>query len=138
MMPFVIKTITPHQTLAIRHEAMWPHKPLAFVKLKNDDTGRHYGLFIQDQLVSVISLFIEKGEAQFRKFATLPQFQGIGYGSQLLGTVLEMIELEGYRKVWCNARVNKANYYAQFGLQQTKTTFEKAGIHYVVMEKIYP
>jgi len=119
----------------IRQKAMWPNKPIEFVKLKNDASGRHLGLFINNKLISVVSFFIEKKEAQFRKFATLPEFQGNGYGSHLLKILLEKIEKEGCRKVWCNARINKVSYYEKFGFKQTKKTLERGKIKFVIMEK---
>jgi len=131
-----IKVISSSQTLLIRQKAMWPNKPLEFVKLENDEEGRHFGLFINDILISVVSLFIEQEEAQFRKFATLPEFQGKGYGSHLLEMVLEVVHQEGCIKVWCNARVSKIGYYNKFGLRETAKTFEKGGVEYVVMETV--
>ncbi len=68
---YTIKEITTQEVLPIRHEVMWPDQPLDFVKLENDDTAIHLGLYVHNQLVSVISLFITDNEAQFRKFATL-------------------------------------------------------------------
>ena len=133
---FEIKTISSDQTLPIRHKAMWPNKPLDFVKIKNDEKGNHFGLFLNDKLISVVSLFIEQKEAQFRKFATLPEFQGKGYGSHLLKMLFEIIQQKDCNKIWCNARVSKIDYYKGFGLSETDNTFEKAENKYVVMEKI--
>lgn len=65
-----IKKIKAEQTWEIRHKVMWPNKPLAYVKISNDLEGLHYGLFVADKLVSVVSLFIKGEVAQFRKFAT--------------------------------------------------------------------
>ena len=39
--------------------------------LQDDEDGLHFGLFNKEKLVSVVSLFIDGEEAQFRKFATL-------------------------------------------------------------------
>ena len=69
----IIKKIHYQSTWAIRHSVMWPNKPLESVQLEADEFGAHYGLFVKDELVSIISLFIDDNnrEAQFRKFATL-------------------------------------------------------------------
>ena len=131
-----IQEITAQQTLPIRHEAMWPDKPMDYVKLPHDEAGQHYGLFIQDKLISVISLFREGPSAQFRKFATLTEFQGKGYGTILLKYIMELAEKEGLNRLWCNARVHKSGYYHKFGLKETEECFDKGGISYVVMEKI--
>lgn len=66
----------------LRHEVMWPDEDFDYIKLKDDDAGIHFGLFKENMLISVVSLFVDKDEAQFRKFATLKSEQGKGYGSR--------------------------------------------------------
>lgn len=134
-MNFEIRAISVAQVLPVRHQVMWPNKPLAFVKLPNDQHGRHLGLNVNKQLVSVISLFIKNNQVQFRKFATLVEFQGMGYGSTLFKRVNEIVVKENYEKLWCNAQVNKTSFYKKFGMQQIKSTFVKEGVKYVIMEK---
>ncbi|WP_422358604.1 GNAT family N-acetyltransferase [Reichenbachiella sp.] len=127
--------ITPEETLPIRHQVMWPNQPLDYVILPNDNQAKHYGLFIDNRLISVISLFIENREAQFRKFATLNEHQGKGYGSMLLKHIMQIAIQQNLSKIWCNARVDKSGYYKKFGLKLTNETFNKGGIDYVIMEK---
>jgi len=131
----MIKTITYKDTYDIRHQVMWPDRPLEYIKLDNDPIGKHYGYFIEDKLVSVISLFIKGSSAQFRKFATLEAYQGQGYGSKLLSYVLESMTSLDY--IWCNARLEKSMFYESFGMTKTDETFEKGGISYVIMKKQY-
>jgi len=84
----------------------------------------------------VISLFIEKEHAQFRKFATLVAFQGKGYGTTLLEDVFACLKSNNIKCVTCNARVEKAEFYASFGMYRTPVTFQKEQVAYVVMEKL--
>lgn len=130
-----IRRIEKETAWELRHLVMWPEKDVDYVKLEQDDEGVHYGLFTGGGVVSVISLFVERGEAQFRKFATLVQEQGKGYGSTLLQFVLDEAQSMGIRKIWCNARQNKARFYVKFGLVETPRVFRKDGIEYVIMEK---
>ncbi len=130
-----IKQITSSETLPIRHKVMWPDKPIDYVKLPNDNSGRHFGLCINGEIISIISLFTNNNETQFRKFATLKQFQGFGYGTFLLQKIIAMSMSEGIKKIWCNARVEKYKFYEKFDLKLTNKTFEKSGIEYVIMEK---
>jgi len=132
-----IKQITTSETLPIRHKVMWPNKPTDYVKLPNDDEAKHLGLFVNDEITAVISLFIENNEAQFRKFATLVEFQGLGYGTILLKSTIDIIKKEGIKKIWCNARVEKSKFYEKFDLKCTDKKFEKGGIEYVIMERIF-
>ncbi len=66
-----IKRISPEETYDLRHRVMWPDHPWDFIKLQEDNNGKHFGLFVSNKLTSVISLFISNEEAQFRKFATI-------------------------------------------------------------------
>ncbi|WP_272151901.1 GNAT family N-acetyltransferase [Tenacibaculum aiptasiae] len=129
-----IKQINTKDVLPIRHKVMWPNMPMNYVSLKNDKDARHFGLFINGELISVISLFVKNEEAQFRKFATLKQFQGFGYGSILLKHIITLVKKERLKKLWCNARVEKSKFYTKFNLKLTDKRFVKGEIDYVVME----
>jgi predicted GNAT family N-acyltransferase len=126
--------IFKEQTWQLRQKVMWPDKPIDYIKLPNDDTNIHYGLFTENKLVSIITLEIEQDQAQFRKFATLQEQQGKGFGSNLLKYVISEAKKLGVKKLWCNARQNKAPFYQKFGLKKTEKMFEKSGIWYVIME----
>ncbi|WP_420581361.1 GNAT family N-acetyltransferase [Reichenbachiella sp.] len=132
-----ISEIAPEETFNIRHQVMWPNRPIDYIKLSNDNQGKHYGLFINGQLISVISLFIENQQAQFRKFATLNEHQGKGFGSQLLQHVFFLAEQQQFKRIWCNARTDKSSFYTKFGMKETDNTFKKGGIDYVIMEKTF-
>ncbi len=113
---------------------MWPEKDISYVQLPEDEDGHHFGLYLSGELVSVVSLFVKGQRAQFRKFATLPQYQGKGYGSMLLQHLFRQAATQGITQLWCNARKEKASFYRRFGLQETNHTFMKDGKSYVVME----
>ncbi len=134
-MAFEIRQISATQTWPLRHLVLWPNQPLAYVQLRNDHEGKHYGLFVEQQLVSIISLFTDSYSVQFRKFATLTNFQGKGYGGALFEYVIEMVKKEGFGKVWCNARIDKTGFYRKFGMVETKAHFCKGEIDYIIMEK---
>jgi predicted GNAT family N-acyltransferase len=129
-----IKNIQKEQAWQLRHEVMWPERDLSYVQLSDDDEGIHYGLFADEALISVVSLFIHGEEAQFRKFATKVSSQGKGYGSQLLRHMLREAMLLGVKRIYCNARSNKASFYEKFGLAVTDKQFTKGGKDYVIME----
>ncbi|MCS4434266.1 GNAT family N-acetyltransferase [Aquiflexum gelatinilyticum] len=131
-----IKEVSIDQILPIRQQVMWPDKHIDFVRVPEDENGIHFGLFVKENLVSVVSVFIHGQEAQFRKFATLEQFQGKGYGSKLLQYIFDFLEEKSISRIWCNARISKAGFYQKFGMTTTAATFEKEGMEYVVMEKI--
>ena len=127
--------INATQTWPIRQEVMWPNEPISFVKLDDDMKGIHFGLYIDEKLISVISLFITGASAQFRKFATLPSHQGKGLGTHLLNHVLTYASVQNIQEIWCNARTEKASFYERFGMKSTKERFMKKGQEYVIMKK---
>lgn len=134
-MEMEITKINKEKAWELRHKVMWPDKDLDYIKLEDDDLGIHFGLFKENILVSVISLFINNEEGQFRKFATLEQEQGKGYGSKLLDYVIKEAKDRGVKRIWCNARENKVNFYKKFGLEESNYRFTKGGKSYVIMEK---
>lgn len=136
-MPYQIKKINAATTLPIRHKVMWPDMPLEYVKLPNDEKGSHFGLFVAEKLIAVISLFEQDTAVQFRKFATVSEFQGKGFGSKLLAYIIGIVKKENHKMIWCNARLDKVGFYHQFGLKETKKHFTKGGITYVVMERSF-
>jgi len=129
-----VKTITASDTWPIRHEVMWPDQPFEFVQLEEDNLGFHFGVFEEDKLVSIVSCFIEGKEMQFRKLATLEEYQGKGIASHLLKYILEFAKEKGVEKVWCNARTNKKSFYEKFGMIDTFKTFVKSGQEFTIMK----
>lgn len=129
-----IKEIEASETWPLRQKVMWPSKPLEFVILDNDDEGLHYGLFQKELLVSVISLFMNGEEGQFRKFATDDYFQGRGYGTKLLEHLISEAKRKNLKRLKCNARITAIEFYQRFGMKVASDIIRKNGKDYVVME----
>lgn len=131
----MINEVPYEQVLEIRHKVMYPDKNLEFVALPDDDRALHIGYYVGEKPVSVFSLFLNDGELQFRKFATLEEYQNKGYGSKLMEWLLDYVKDLKFTRVWCNARVEKTDFYKKFGFKETTEKFEKDGYAYVVLEK---
>lgn len=129
-----IKAIQASQTWQIRHEVMWRDQPFEYVQLEEDNVGLHFGVFDSDKLVSIVSCFITQDEMQFRKLATLENFQGKGIASNLINYILELAKQKDLKRVWCNARSNKKSFYEKFGMIDTHKIFTKAGQEFTIME----
>ncbi len=136
-MPVTIREITHKDTIDLRHRVMWPNHPVDFVKLPEDPDGIHFGLFKSDDLISIVSLFINGDEAQFRKLATEKKEQNNGYGSRLLFYLMEYASERNLKRIWCNARKNKTTFYKKFGLERTNITYTKGGIDFIVLERLF-
>ena len=132
-----IQEINASDTWKIRHEVMWPDQPFEFVQLEEDCLGLHFGAFINEQLVAIVSCFLTSDEMQFRKLATIESEQGRGIASQLLNYILQIAKEKGLKKVWCNARTNKRSFYEKFGMKDTLQTFTKAGQDFTIMEVVF-
>lgn len=126
-----IREISAADTYALRHQVLWPDQPIDFVKVPDDEAGRHYGAFLNDTLVAVISLFLQNGEARFRKFATQPEQQGNGIGTALLNHVFAEARRLGAHRIWCDARLSAAAFYRRFGMQPLGDVFYKGPVPYV-------
>lgn len=129
-----IEQIRDDLTWRIRHEAMYPDLPLEAVKLEDDGEGMHFGLYADDQLSTVISIFNEGTIYRFRKFATIVEAQGKGYGSTLLRHIIEYVSSMGATMLWCNARVSAAEFYERFGFVRTDKISQAHHIDFVIME----
>jgi len=112
---------------------MWPEKGTDFVKVPGDEAAKHYGCYCDEKLVSVLSVFVDGQSVQFRKFATLEEYQRKGFGTALLEHVLDDLKHQNYKQVWCSARFEKAVFYQKFGLKIVGEPFEKNGKWYVKM-----
>lgn len=129
-----IEQIRYELTWRIRRDAMYPGADYDAVKLEGDQDGLHFGLYAEDQLTAVVSLFNEAGIYQFRKFATLPKAQGKGYGTLLLSHIISYVKQRAAKKIWCNARLSATGFYSKFGLIQKGKSFSKNDIEFVMME----
>jgi ribosomal protein S18 acetylase RimI-like enzyme len=129
-----IKEIEASETWPLRHKVMWPNKPLDFVVLPNDEAGLHFGLFEKEMLVSVISLFIESQDGQFRKFATDNYYQGKGFGTKLLNHLISEAKKRNIKNLRCNARMTAIEFYQRFGMKVASDIIRKNGKDYVLME----
>lgn len=129
-----IEAIKASETWEIRHKVMWPDQPFEFVQLEEDNLGLHFGVFDKDKLVSIVSCFIIGNEMQFRKLATLQDYQGRGIATLLLHHILKLAKDKGLVKVWCNARTNKKSFYEKFGMRDTGMTFIKSNQKFSIME----
>ena len=131
-----IKRIDATSTWELRQRVMWANKPLSFVQLPNDHQGIHYGLFIDNQLVSVVSVFIDTDnqDAQFRKFCTDKNFQHQGLGSLLLTHLIQETKESGIRQLWCDARTSAIAFYQKFGMKTSGEIFIKNDKEYIKMQ----
>lgn len=131
----MIDEVAYQTILQIRRDVMYPDKDLDFVRLKEDADGLHLGFYEEGVPICIISLFLNGRELQFRKFATLVDYQHKGYGTKVLRWVLDYARDMKFDRVWANARVDAIDFYKKLGFQETEGRFSKHGHEFVVIEK---
>ena len=132
-----IRRISARETWPVRHVVLRPGQALASCDYEIDKMpgSFHLGLFGDEQLICIGSFypdahqeFAAARQYRLRGMATLPPYQGRGYGMRLLGdALLQLLELD-CQLLWCNARVSAAGYYLKFGMQRHGAEFEIEGI----------
>ncbi|CAL1520093.1 1-(5-phosphoribosyl)-5-[(5-phosphoribosylamino)methylideneamino]imidazole-4-carboxamide isomerase [Chitinophaga sp. MM2321] len=129
-----IRKISVDDTLQLRRDVLYPNWELSAVKLDHDVDGLHFGVFESGQLVTVVSLFLGRQEAQFRKLATTPAAQGKGYGKAVLSHLIDICKKEKIKLLWCNARDTAVSFYDKLGYTRKGDYFIKDGISFIRME----
>ncbi|REG86956.1 GNAT family N-acetyltransferase [Marinomonas pollencensis] len=128
-----IQQVTTEEVLPIRHQVLWPDKLPSFCEVEGDDSATHYGAFIGDTLVCVASVYRNGHEARLRKFATLPEYQGRGIGSQVIEYLVDDLKFAKVNYFWCDARATARSFYQKYGLCVEGEEFQKSGISYFKM-----
>ncbi|KAM5541144.1 hypothetical protein V8D89_005073 [Ganoderma adspersum] len=152
----ITRRIFADQTVPLRHSVLWPDHPVSHVLLPEDDSGKHYGAFLEgvSEPVAVISVFDEAlpqptadGDVgfvpalRFRKFACDPAHQGKGVGTRLLRHIFDDAVSNPRMPtcvVWCDARVSAAAWYErkEIGMARFGEPFFKSGVEYVRMKRV--
>ncbi|WP_029904354.1 GNAT family N-acetyltransferase [Prevotella sp. 10(H)] len=131
----IITEVPYEDVLAMRKEVMYPDKDIEFVKLADDNMGIHIGVYEKEELVSVMSIFLQGRDVQFRKLATRTDMRGKGFASALMQWLIDYANDMKLNRLWCNARTGATGFYQKFGYVETDERFEKNGYEYVVMER---
>lgn len=132
---YQIEQITHELTWEIRQKELYPNFPIKEMGIPEDISGIHFGLFKNNQLVSITSVFDLGDSLQFRKFATLKEYQHQGLGTILLNYIIDFAKQERKSSIWCNARENAVEFYKKNGFKLTKDTFTRSGINFIIMIK---
>ncbi|QGY33056.1 GNAT family N-acetyltransferase [Pantoea cypripedii] len=129
-----IEGITVADCLILRQAVLWPASELAQCQVEGDEEASHYGIVLQDQIVSCLSVFFVDCETcQIRKFATLQQHQGKGYGTALMHAVLAKLSELSIQHVFLDARTSSTSFYRNVGFTAEGDAFMKNNIEYIRM-----
>ena len=142
-----IKKISSLETYPVRHEVLRKGKPIETCQFKGDDDENtvHFGLFLEDKLVGIISIFKENNilfpelnQFQIRGMAVLEEFQGKGFGAELVKEAENHCISLNTDVIWFNARENAVSFYKKLGYTSIGDSFliPDVGIHFAMYKKI--
>jgi len=140
-----VKRIKAEETYAIRKEVLRKNIELPFIFNGDlDKDSFHLGLFLDHNLIGIVSFMksackdLNGNQYQLRGMATLDQYQGKGYGQQLIKFGSEVLKEKQMELVWCNARVAAVNFYKKLGFKTIDKEFyiPKIGGHFVMFKKL--
>ena len=125
--------INAQETIAIRHEVLWPNKAPEFCIVEGDSEALHFSVILNEKMVCVASIYIDGEIARLRKFATLSQFQGQGIGSLMLNHLVKQLKNQGMHSLWFDARESAISFYNRLGFTVTGKRFYKNDLAYYKM-----
>src|ERR1700754_3781104 len=79
-----IEQIRPEHTWQLRRDILYPALEKREMEMPEDVDGIHFGLFTDNKLAGVVSLFQNGTSFQFRKLAVDTSFQHKGLGTLLV------------------------------------------------------
>ena len=142
-----IKNIDFTATFSVRHPVLRDGKPIESCFFDGDDlkTTTHFGLFIDKNLIGVISIFKNKNaifsaqnQFQIRGMAVLKEYQGKNFGKQLLHQAEQSVITQKGNLIWFNARENAVPFYQNSGYEILGDSFEikDIGIHFLMFKNL--
>ena len=142
-----IKKISSSATYPVRHEVLRKGKTIETCQFKGDDDENtvHFGLYQKEQLIGIISifkepsiLFSEKNQFQIRGMAVLEEFQGKGFGAELVKAAENYCINQNVDLIWFNAREKAVPFYKKLDYTSIGDSFliPDVGIHFAMYKKI--
>lgn len=142
----IVKKIIAAETYSVRLPVLRKGKPIESCHFEGDDleTTRHFGLYLEQELVGIISLFKknnlifqEKNQYQIRGMAVLENHRKKDFGKALIIHCEEECNNQGVDLIWFNARIEAIGFYEKMGYQRTGTPFDitDVGKHILMFKK---
>ncbi|MCL9804758.1 GNAT family N-acetyltransferase [Flavobacterium amniphilum] len=142
-----IKIIASELTYKVRQPILRPGKLIESCRFEGDDlnTTIHFGLYKNDELIGVVSVFEvqnenfgNKKQYQVRGMAILENEQQNGYGNLLMTEVEKLALHNNVNIIWFNAREKAVSFYKKSGYETFGTEFDIIGIgtHFVMWKQI--
>ncbi len=142
----IIKQISSAETIRIRHVVLRKGKPVQSCHFigDNDTSTRHFGLFLDENLVGVASLFqnsnflLSGNQMQLRGMAILDTQQRKGFGEALLTYAENFCKMNSYEVFWFNARETALYFYLASNYKIIGEPFliDGIGVHHIMYKDL--
>ena len=141
-----IQKITAKETYPVRHIVLRACKHIESCQFDGDElvSTHHFGYYLNNQIIGVISLFEIKNEHfvaqksfQIRGMAVLPAFQKQGVGEALVKEAEKFCTTQKADLIWFNARTTAVEFYQKMGYEIVGSEFEinEVGPHFLMFKK---
>jgi GNAT superfamily N-acetyltransferase len=138
-----IKEINYLDTFLVRSPMLRQGKPIETCFFLGDDavSTTHFGLFTENKLIGVASVFktnnenfAQKNQLQLRGMAILVEYQSSGFGKLLLEEIFNFIKINQTELLWFNARETAVPFYEKLGCIKKGASFEipEIGAHFLM------
>lgn len=138
-----INEIGAFKTFEVRHPVLRSGKPIESCHFDGDDfsSTKHFGLFENEILAGVISLFKQGNAAfandnqfQIRGMAVLENYRKRGFGEELVRHVEIYVNRQNGKLIWFNAREVAVKFYRNLGYEIIGNAFDipDVGTHYMM------
>lgn len=142
-----IQNISSTHTFLVRHPVLRAGKPIESCVFDDDNltTTKHFGLFIEEKLVGVVSvfkknntIFNKENQFQIRGMAVLLEFQKKGFGENLVKHCENYVKSVNGAVIWFNARESAVPFYEKLGYNKIGNPFSitEIGIHFLMKKEI--
>ena len=142
-----IKEISSKDTYIVRQPVLRKGKPIESCIFEGDDleTTHHFGLFDDENLIGIISLFnkintifAQKNQAQIRGMAVLETHQKKGFGEALVKHCETYCNANKVELIWFHARTAAVGFYQKLNYQPQGESFDikDVGEHYLMFKKL--
>lgn len=99
-----------------------------------DETAVHFGIWQQGELLAYLRLVkIDPLQAKLTRMAVKKTERGRGYGSELVGEIIEYCRNQGFSEIVLDAQLTARNFYQRLGFLAHGPVFWDAGIEHIAM-----
>jgi ribosomal protein S18 acetylase RimI-like enzyme len=141
-----IRKITASETYPLRHAILRQNEPIekCIYPFDTAATTLHFGLFENNALLGIISVFetkkevfIDQKQFQIRGMAVLENHQKKGHGAALVKHTMNYLQNEQEYLIWFNARIIALGFYEKLGFEKIGPEFEidPIGMHYIMYKR---